>query len=106
MLPSFRTFQRLSFVAVLLFNCAPSLASEWRTVELPTRPQNIIENNGILWVCGAEELIAASDDAGKTWTAKHSAKNGGLLLSLGFANGQFGYAAGTGGAVLITKDGG
>ena len=106
MVSSLRNLQRLSFLAVLLLNGAPSLASEWRTVELPARPLNIAENNGTLWVCGADELIAASDDGGKTWTAKHSAKNSGLLLSIGFANGQFGYAAGTGGAVLVTKDGG
>lgn len=106
MVHSFRNFQRLSFIAVLLFNGAPSLASQWQTVELPARPLNITENNGTFWVCGADELIAASEDGGKTWTANHTAKNGGLLLSIAFANEQFGYAAGTGGAVLITKDGG
>jgi hypothetical protein len=98
--------QTLCFFALLLLNGVPSVASEWRTVELPARPLNIAENGGTLWVCGADELIAASDDGGKTWSAKHSEKNGGLLLSIGFANGQFGYAAGTGGAILITKDGG
>ncbi len=91
---------------MLLFNAAPALASEWRTIELPAHPLNIAENSGTLWVCGADELIAASDDGGKTWTAKHNLRNGGLLLSIGFANEQFGYAVGTGGVIFVTKDGG
>lgn len=104
--PSHRSCRRLFFILPLFFNAALSLASEWRTVELPARPLNIAENSGTLWVCGADELIAASDDGGKTWTTKHNLKNGGLLLSIGFANEQFGYAAGTGGVVFVTKDGG
>jgi photosystem II stability/assembly factor-like uncharacterized protein len=67
---------------------------------------NIAENSGTLWVCGADELIATSDDGGKTWTVKHNLKNGGLLLSIGFANEHFGYAVGTGGVIVVTKDGG
>jgi len=98
-------FGRLFFILVLL-NVAASSASEWRTVDLPARPLNIAENNGTLWVCGADELIANSGDGGKTWTTKHNAKNGSLLLSIGFANERFGYAAGTGVQILITKDGG
>ena len=93
-------------LAVLLFNSASSPASEWRTVALPARALNIAENNGSLWVCGADELIAVSADGGKNWTAKHNVANGRLLLSLGFADKQFGYAAGTGGAILVTSDGG
>jgi photosystem II stability/assembly factor-like uncharacterized protein len=58
-------------------NNKPSLASAWRTVELPARPLNVAENSGTLWVCGADELIAESDDGGKTWTAKHTSRNGG-----------------------------
>jgi len=102
----FANFRQLFFILLLLFNVTPSSASEWRTIELPARPLNIAENNGTLWVCGADELIAASVDGGKTWTAKHSAKNGSLLLTVGFANEQFGYAAGTGGQVFITRDAG
>jgi hypothetical protein len=62
---------------------------------------NITENRGILWVCGADELIANSTDGGKTWTSPHSKKGGGILLAMGFASDQFGYAAGTSGAVLF-----
>jgi hypothetical protein len=104
--PSLRKLRWLFFILTLLFSAVPSFASEWRTVELAARPLNIAENNGTLWVCGADELIAASDDGGETWTPRHTLRNGGLLLSIGFSNEQFGYAVGTGGVVLVTKDGG
>ena len=102
--PGFR--ELVSVLVALLFNSASSPASEWRTVALPTRALNIAENTGNLWVCGADELIAVSADGGKNWTTKHSVANGRLLLSLGFANKQFGYAAGTGGVILVTTDSG
>ncbi len=96
----------LLFVFSLQSNIPTSSASEWRTIELAARPTNIIENHGTLWICGADELIATSADGGKTWTAKHNVKNGEVLLTIGFADDQFGYATGTGGAMMITKDGG
>lgn len=100
-------FRQLVLVlVVLLFNSASPPASEWRTVALPARALNIAENNGSLWVCGADELIAVSADGGKNWTTKHHVANGGLLLSLGFADKQFAYAAGAGGAILVTTDSG
>jgi photosynthesis system II assembly factor YCF48-like protein len=98
--------QLLSVLAVLLFNLAASPASKWRTVELSARALNITESNGSFWVCGADELIASSVDGGNTWTTRHTVKGGSLLLSVGFANEQFGYAAGTGGHLFITRDGG
>src|SRR5580704_6491426 len=103
----FASFKQLFFIfVVLLFNVAASSASDWRTVELPARALGIAENNGALWVCGADELIATSVDGGNTWTVKHNAKNGSLLLTVGFSDEQFGYAAGTGGQVFFTSDGG
>ncbi len=81
-------------------------ASEWRAIHLEARPLNIVENQGAFWVCGADELVANSQDGGKTWNVQHSVKNGGVLLAMGFANERFGYAAGTSGAILFTKDGG
>jgi hypothetical protein len=102
----FPSIPSLLFAFSLLSNIPISSASEWRAIELPARPMNIIENHGTLWICGADELIAASADGGKTWAVKHNVKNGGILLTVGFASDQFGYAAGTGGAMKITKDGG
>lgn len=103
----FFSFRRLlMLLCILLLKVAPSSASEWHTVELPARALNIAENDGSLWVCGADELIAVSTDGGKTWAAQHNVRNGKLLLSVAFANKQFGYAADTGGAILVTNDGG
>jgi photosystem II stability/assembly factor-like uncharacterized protein len=102
----FVNLKSLVLTFVLLLNITTCAASEWRSVELPARALNIAENNGTLWVCGADELIAASADGGNTWTAKHTAKNGSLLLTIGFANEQFGYAVGTGGRAFITRDAG
>jgi Photosynthesis system II assembly factor YCF48 len=81
-------------------------SSKWDTVELPSRPLNITENKGVLWVCGAAELISESRDGGKTWSVQHFVKNGGVLLTIGFADERFGYAGGTSGALLLTDDGG
>jgi len=99
------------FCLLLLISClwcAPRSvsASEWRTVDLPARPLNIAENQGAMWVVGADELIATSSDGGKTWRTAHLIKGGSVLLTIGFADSRFGYATGTGGTLLITKDGG
>jgi hypothetical protein len=59
----------------------------------------------VLWVCGADEYIGKSADGGKTWTTSHMVKGGDVLLTIGFASDQFGYATGTGG-LIVTKDGG
>ena len=74
--------QLILILAVLMLRCAPLPSSEWRTVSLPARALNITENNGSIWVCGADELIAVSADGGKTWSTKHNVKNGRLFLSL------------------------
>jgi hypothetical protein len=50
----------------LLDGSLSAAASEWRAIELASRPINIVENNGVFWACGAEELIANSTDGGKT----------------------------------------
>jgi hypothetical protein len=97
---------RLLMALTLLGTTLSAAASEWRSIELSSRPMNITENNGTLWVCGADELIANSTDGGKTWNVLHSSKNSGILLTIGFANERFGYAAGTSGVVVFTSDGG
>lgn len=102
MLPLLRS---LTFILILSTVTVAS-ASEWRAIALPARPLNISENRGTLWVCGANELIASSDDGGKSWATRHAARNGGILLTIGFVSEQFGYSAGTGGSLLVTKDGG
>jgi hypothetical protein len=106
MRPLFSKFCLLLAVLSLALIPQTALSSDWRTVELPARPIDITENRGNLWVSGADELIANSSDGGTTWTVPHSVKGGGILLAIGFAGEEFGYAAGTGGGIIITKDGG
>jgi hypothetical protein len=102
---------KIQFALAALFLAVAPLAATttetaWRTVDLAARPMNIAENRGTLWVCGADELVANSGDGGKTWSVNHVTRGGGVLLNIGFANEKFGYAAGTGGAFIVTKDGG
>lgn len=105
-LPLHRMLLRLCGLGVLaLASVRLTGANEWKTISLPARPMNIAESNGVLWVCGADELVASSSDGGKTWPVAHSSPVGGVLLTIGFANEKFGYAAGTSG-LLVTKDGG
>ena len=59
-----------------------------------------------MWAAGTEQSIAVSDDGGLHWTLKHHDPNGALLRVLHFVDKQFGYAAGSGGIILFTRDGG
>ncbi len=97
----------VAVAAVALFAATATTvtASAWSSVTLPSRPLFIISEGNRMWVCGADEMIASSSDGGRTWTAGHSATSG-LLLNMGFATEQFGYATGTGNKILVTKDGG
>jgi photosystem II stability/assembly factor-like uncharacterized protein len=93
-------------ILALLLIPRPALASEWRTIALQARPLDITASGGILWICGADEFVANSTDGGRTWNVRHLVKGGGVLLAIGASNGRFVYAAGTGGALFLSKDGG
>jgi len=73
---------------------------------MPFRPFNVTAVLNTLWVCGADEMIMASTDAGATWQLKHQNRDGEVLLNIGFVDAQIGHAAGTGGLLLSTNDGG
>ncbi len=92
------------FMFVLAAGGAPS--DSWRTVQLPSRPINIAASGSNLWVCGVDEMISKSSDAGQTWQIEHLKSEGSILLDIGFANDNVGYATGTDGALLLTADGG
>ena len=47
-----------------------------------------------------------SSDAGEHWQVKHRISDGAMRLNIGFSSDKFGYAAGTGGILLTTEDGG
>jgi hypothetical protein len=78
----------------------------WHPVTLGFAPQVLLAGEQSMWAAGAQESLAVSTDGGQHWTLKHSDQGGALLLVLHFVNGKFGYAAGTGGKVLFTQDGG
>jgi photosystem II stability/assembly factor-like uncharacterized protein len=81
-------------------------ASDWRVITLPARALNITASRDVMWACGADELIADSVDGGKTWKIQHLVKGGMVFLTISAVGERFVYAAGTGGALLLTKDGG
>jgi Photosynthesis system II assembly factor YCF48 len=80
--------------------------SDWRAQNLPFRALNTTSIGASLWVCGTDEAVAVSSDAGAHWEVKHKTTDGAVLLNIGFANDKFGYAAGTSGLFLTTEDSG
>jgi len=94
----------LSLVGFLLAFAVPS--EGWRPVSMPFRVVNITSVADTLWVCGADEMIAKSEDGGQVWQVKHQRADGEVLLRVGFVTDKIGYGAGTNGLVLWTKDGG
>src|SRR6266851_7971814 len=78
----------------------------WASQAFQFRVLNTTGNSGSLWVCGTDEAIAVSADDGRHWEVKHQTPDGNSVLSIDFANDNFGYATGTGGLFLATEDGG
>jgi photosystem II stability/assembly factor-like uncharacterized protein len=78
----------------------------WHAVDPGFPVQVLLGHDSAMWAAGSGESIAVSTDAGQHWQRKHQDPKGALLLSLNFVDGKFGYAAGTGGKVLFTQDGG
>lgn len=79
---------------------------KWRSIALPFRPYNVTAFNGTLWVCGLNETIAVSNDMGISWRIQHQRQDGDVLLKIAFIDQNTGHAAGTGGIVLSTTNGG
>jgi hypothetical protein len=101
----------VTLVAVVILTGALSAGQEqpsqdWHNIDLPFRVLNIASTEHSLWICGTDETIAVSSDDGAHWQVKHQMAGGGLLLNIDFAGPRFGYAAGTGGLLLTTVDGG
>jgi photosystem II stability/assembly factor-like uncharacterized protein len=90
----------------ILFAGQEQTSPDWHSYDLPFRVLNITSTGQLLWICGTDETIAVSSDNGAHWQVKHRTADGGLLLSIDFADSRFGYAAGTGGLILTTVDGG
>ena len=96
----------LLLVALLIAVVPANTVVDWRTISLSDRPINLTSHTGTLWVCGTDELIASSSDAGTIWQTKHREVDGEVLTQISFINEKVGYAAGTNGLVLWTTDGG
>jgi hypothetical protein len=78
----------------------------WHAADPGFAAQVLLGRGNSMWAAGSGEAIAVSSDAGRHWALKHHDAKGALLLVLQFVDDRFGYAAGTGGKVLFTEDGG
>ncbi|MGA7831178.1 MAG: YCF48-related protein [Terracidiphilus sp.] len=78
----------------------------WYAVDTGFATQVLLGHSTAMWAAGSGESIAVSTDAGQHWQRKHQDPKGALLLVLNFVDDKFGYAAGTGGKMLFTEDGG
>lgn len=102
------------FAAICLVACgavSPSPAfgdtpAGWHRADPGFSVQVLLSHGAAMWAAGSEETIAVSTDAGEHWVRKHTNPNGSLLLAFRLVDDKFGYAAGTGGRVLFTEDGG
>jgi Photosynthesis system II assembly factor YCF48 len=103
-----RVFLSICFVTLFVSSaiCQDKSESDWHARSVPFRVLNTTNSGSSLWVCGTDEAVAVSTDAGEHWQVKHTTPDGAVLLNIGFANEKFGYAAGTSGLFLITEDGG
>ena len=82
------------------------VSAGWQAREPGFSVQTLLGRGPAMWAAGNAESIAVSTDAGRHWQFKHHDAKGSLLLVLNFVDARFGYAAGTGGRVLFTEDGG
>jgi photosystem II stability/assembly factor-like uncharacterized protein len=78
----------------------------WTEVSTPFPAVDITAVGNAFWVCGVNEMIASSSDGGNTWQLKHQTPNGKILMHIAFVNDKIGHAAGKGGILLSTTDGG
>lgn len=92
--------------AVLSASFLPAQPGQWVLSDPGFRVLNVSAVKQTLWACGVHESIASSTDNGKNWIIRHQVPGGGLLLGVDFTDDQFGYAFGSGGMLLTTKDGG
>jgi len=78
----------------------------WTEVSTPFPAVDITAVGNVFWVCGVDEMIASSSDGGTTWQLKHQNLHGKILMHIAFVNDKIGHAAGKGGLLLSTTDGG
>ena len=81
-------------------------AKHWTTIHLPATPLGIAAHGKDLWVCGWDEMIAESQDGGRTWRIRHFDREGDLLFTFAFAPPHHVYAFGAVDEGLASDDGG
>lgn len=98
----------LCFLSIASFavDQPPASTNAWAVVATPFRAMNITAQGSTIWVCGADEMIMSSKDGGANWETKHQNLDGEVLLNISFVDDRVGHAAGTGGLLLSTDDGG
>jgi photosystem II stability/assembly factor-like uncharacterized protein len=88
-------------------NYSTDLGKSWQSLETvggkPGRATAFYNNTGIL--CGNDAMLAFSQDRGKTWMPVPT-QGGAMLTSVVLVNDSLGYVGGTGGHIMVTKDGG
>ncbi|MGH9413764.1 MAG: VWA domain-containing protein [Terriglobales bacterium] len=99
---------RMHMQAIAMVPLIPPLAlsGAWASVHLPDQPLGIAAHDGVLWVCGAHEMIARSSDGGRTWKLLHENKSGEMLFAFAFPMPAKIQAYGTRGRRLVSTDGG
>jgi hypothetical protein len=85
---------------------SPQGQAHWSPSSTPFRIENVTVVGNVFWACGADETIGSSVDGGNTWKVAHQNHEGGVLLNIAFINDKVGHAAGKGGRLLSTADGG
>lgn len=78
----------------------------WSRIALPFRAVSLVSDGNVLWVCGADEMLARSDDGGATWQVKHQKAGADVLLSVGILGDKTVYASGTNGDIVWSGDNG
>lgn len=78
----------------------------WTAVHTPDLAGDITAVGKGFWICGANEMVASSNNGGNTWRVRHQKAEGAVLTHIAFVNQRIGFAAGTAGSILATVDGG
>jgi photosystem II stability/assembly factor-like uncharacterized protein len=108
-----RFFRRHLLLAVFLYFSFVTISAyaqdsfpKWTGAKLSGDLYSITSVGDTLWVFGADETIASSQNQGKSWKSSVTDKNGEILLSGQFVSKDVGFATGTNGTFYSTIDGG
>lgn len=81
-------------------------ATAWTPVQLPARAVRLTVHDNQIWACGEHGMIAVSADGGRNWKIRRFGGADELLFTIAFAPDGTGYAWGSDGLSLRSRDGG